>query len=218
MCAQSCPTLCDSHGLYSLPGSSVHGILQARILEWVAISSSMGSSKPKNQTHISWVSCIGRRVLYHCTTWEPPRLKKMVWPGSFWCFDFLFRLSAFWIQSSQVEEGGTNWAPREPGIPPDWLQSPGVLLGWLRTNDRRQVVVSLRYPLTNITILTSHSSSNPGTSWHTGGDPYQCFASELQLGGPLCLDLALKKVLTYFIRFSLNSLTAWFGKHFLAAT
>ena len=78
------------HGLYSLPGSSVHGILQARILEWVAISSSTGSSKTKDQTCISWVSCIGRRVLYRCTTWEPSRLKKMVWPGSSWCFNFLF--------------------------------------------------------------------------------------------------------------------------------
>ena len=40
---QSCPTLCDPMD-YSLPGSSVHGILQARILEWVAMSSSRGSS------------------------------------------------------------------------------------------------------------------------------------------------------------------------------
>ena len=40
---QSCPTLCDPTD-YSLPGSSVHGILQARILEWVAISFSRGSS------------------------------------------------------------------------------------------------------------------------------------------------------------------------------
>ena len=47
------------------PGSSVHGILQARILEWVAMPSSVVSSKPKDQTHISCVSCSGRRVLYH---------------------------------------------------------------------------------------------------------------------------------------------------------
>ena len=43
-----------------LPGSSVHGILQARILEWVAMSSSRGSSQPRDQTHVSSVSCIGR--------------------------------------------------------------------------------------------------------------------------------------------------------------
>ena len=54
----------------SLPGSSVHGISQARILEWVVISFSRGSSWPRDQTLVSWVSCIGRWILYHCTTWE----------------------------------------------------------------------------------------------------------------------------------------------------
>ena len=49
----------------SLPGSSVHGILQARILEWIAIPSSRGSSKPRDQIHISYVSFIGRWVIYH---------------------------------------------------------------------------------------------------------------------------------------------------------
>ena len=45
-------TLCDPVD-YSLPGSSVHGISQTRILEWVAISSSRGSSQPRDQTCIS---------------------------------------------------------------------------------------------------------------------------------------------------------------------
>ena len=49
----------------SPPGSSVHGILQARILEWVAMTSSKGSSQPRDGTHISYVSCIGRWILYH---------------------------------------------------------------------------------------------------------------------------------------------------------
>ena len=48
-------------------GSSVHEILQARILEWVAISSSRGSSWPRDPT---WVSCISRWILYHWATWE----------------------------------------------------------------------------------------------------------------------------------------------------
>ena len=52
------------------PGSSVHGISQARILELVAISSSMGSSQPRDRTCISYVSCIGRQIHYHCITWE----------------------------------------------------------------------------------------------------------------------------------------------------
>ena len=52
--AQSCPALCDPMDS-SPPGSSVHGISQARILEWVAISFSRGSSQPRGRT---WVSCI----------------------------------------------------------------------------------------------------------------------------------------------------------------
>ena len=62
---QLCPTLCDPMD-HSPPGSSPHRILQARILEWVAMPSSRGSSIVKYQTHISYISCIGRWVLYHC--------------------------------------------------------------------------------------------------------------------------------------------------------
>ena len=53
--AQSCLTLCDSMDCI-LPSSSVHGILQARILEWVAISFSRGSSQPKDQIQISRIA------------------------------------------------------------------------------------------------------------------------------------------------------------------
>ena len=59
---QSCLTLCNSMDC-SLPGFPVHGILQARILEWVDMPSSKGSSWPRDQTHMSYVSCIGRQVL-----------------------------------------------------------------------------------------------------------------------------------------------------------
>ena len=52
---------------YNPPGSSVHGISQARILEWVVISFLRRSSQPKDWTHIS---CIGRWVICHWATWE----------------------------------------------------------------------------------------------------------------------------------------------------
>ena len=55
---QLCSTLCD-HMDYSPPGSSVHGIFQARILEWVALPFSRGSSQPKDQ---SWVSHTAGRL------------------------------------------------------------------------------------------------------------------------------------------------------------
>ena len=60
VCAQVCPNLWDPMDC-SPPGSSVHGIFQARILEWVAISSSRGSSQSRDQTCISY---IGRLFLY----------------------------------------------------------------------------------------------------------------------------------------------------------
>ena len=52
--AQSCLTLCDP---VDLPGSSIHGILQARILEWVAISFSRGSSRPRDRTQVTAGRC-----------------------------------------------------------------------------------------------------------------------------------------------------------------
>jgi len=70
---QSCPTLCD-HIDCSLSGSSIHGIFQARILEWVAISS--------RESSWSWdrtqVSCIGRQILYHWVIWESPQWSRSI--------------------------------------------------------------------------------------------------------------------------------------------
>ena len=72
--AQSCPTLCDPMDCYPL-GSSIHKILQARILEWVAIPFFRESSWTRNQT---WVPCIAggfftiwatRELLIHVTIW-----------------------------------------------------------------------------------------------------------------------------------------------------
>ena len=52
---QSCQTLCEPINC-SLPGSSAHGILQARILEWVAIPFSRGSSQPRDPTQVSHIA------------------------------------------------------------------------------------------------------------------------------------------------------------------
>ena len=75
---QSCPTLCDPMDC-SLPGSSVHGIFQARILEWAAISFSKGSSQPRDQTQ---VSCIVGRCFYHLSHQGSPREGS---PGKAYC-------------------------------------------------------------------------------------------------------------------------------------
>ena len=62
--AQSCPTLCHPMDC-SLPGYSVHGIFQARILEWVAISFSEGSSRPRDRTRVYCI--VGRRFTVWAT-------------------------------------------------------------------------------------------------------------------------------------------------------
>ena len=71
---QLCPTLCNPKDC-SPPGSYVQEILQARILEWVAMPSFRGSSQPRDQTH---VSCFGRRFFITSTTLVPqPRIRPM---------------------------------------------------------------------------------------------------------------------------------------------
>ena len=62
--AKSCPALCDPRDC-SPPGSSVHRIFQAKIMEGFAKPSSRGSSWPWDQTLVSCISCIGKQILYH---------------------------------------------------------------------------------------------------------------------------------------------------------
>ena len=68
---QSCPASCN-HMEHSPPGSSVHGILQARILEWVVMPSFKGSSQPRNCTCIS---CIASRFFTQWATWEAHQIR-----------------------------------------------------------------------------------------------------------------------------------------------
>ena len=73
---QSCPTLCNPMD-HSLPGFSLHGIFQARILEWIAISSLGDLFNPRICT--SCISCIGRWILYPCTTREAQNSTDTLW-------------------------------------------------------------------------------------------------------------------------------------------
>ena len=63
--AQLCPTLCDPMGC-SLPGSSVCGVFQAIVLEWIAISFSRGSFQPRDQTRVSRI--VDRRFTFWATS------------------------------------------------------------------------------------------------------------------------------------------------------
>ena len=97
---QSCPTLCDPMDC-SLPGSSVHEIFQARILEWVAISFSRGSSQPRDWTQ---VSCTADRFFTDwATTSKLPRIS------------LILILLGFWFWKGEAE------AELEPGPPDSWF-------------------------------------------------------------------------------------------------
>ena len=126
---QSYLTLC--HPIHcSPPGFSVHGILQARTLEWVAISSSRESSQPRDWTHVSCVSFIDRQVLYLWSHWGRP---SYTWYGSkessvFLACDF----SHAWWYTPHVLPGGKgalqgNWHCHKvplPGVLPSSLLTP----------------------------------------------------------------------------------------------
>ena len=104
--AQSSPTLWDPlAGTHQAP---VHGIFQARRLEWVAISSSRGTSPPRDWTWVSWASCIDRRILLPpCHLGSPPDLPVYVdvvrnpgpdqdWVlGGSWCLLLCFSSECF---------------------------------------------------------------------------------------------------------------------------
>ena len=100
--AQSCLTLCD-HMDYSPPGSSV----QARILEWVAIPFSKGSSQLRDRTHVSWITgrsftiWAPREVEYHfCHLWNDGRRGSMwgITGTSYFKGTFLFKFKAKLLQ------------------------------------------------------------------------------------------------------------------------
>ena len=111
--SQSCPTLCNPIDC-SLTGSSVHGIHQARILEWVAIPFSRGSSQRRDQTCVPYVSRIGRRILY-----------------------VLFTPSATWTASTNAASFSSSsrraafyfplMLPTQAGTPARWRQMPHVV-------------------------------------------------------------------------------------------
>ena len=77
VCAQSCCTLCYLMDC-SLPGYSDHGIFQTRILKWVAMPSSRGSSPPRNQTHVSQSPALAGGFFTTSPTREAPYIKAYI--------------------------------------------------------------------------------------------------------------------------------------------
>ena len=131
--AQSCVTLCDPTDC-SPPGSSVHGISQARILEWVAISSSRGSSQPRDWTHLS--SLAGRFF-----TTEPPGEK--AGKGSWKCYSKFHRQSSL-FPGSLTANCTTAFGGKKKNFFFFWLCSAawGLLAPWPRIEPASPTVES----------------------------------------------------------------------------
>ena len=140
--AQSCLTLCDPMDCCP-PGSSGHGIFQARILKWVAISYSRGSSWARGR-----ISCIGRWTHYHCTTWEAQRSNR-------WC-KFLFPKNPVSPSSytyfaaaaaESLQSCPTLWDPTD-GSPPGF-SVPGILqartLEWVAISFSNTLTLELAF-------------------------------------------------------------------------
>ena len=104
---QSIPTIFHSMD-WSPPGSSVHGIVQARLLERVALPSSRGIFPIQGSNHVSYVSCVGRWVLYHSYHLGSPFL---------WLF--LFRHTHVWLQSHGLQHARPPHPSPTPGVCPN---------------------------------------------------------------------------------------------------
>ena len=127
--AQSCPTLCLLMDC-SPSGSSVRGILRARILEWIAIPFSRGSSRPRDQT---WVFCVtGRQTIW--ATRESPKINAVSWfkRGSSSKNHGEWRLFSSYSRKFQYSKN-LHWASQvalvvknPPAHSGDWSSIPGL--------------------------------------------------------------------------------------------
>ena len=110
---QLCLTFCDFMDC-SLAGSSVHGVLQVRTLEWIATPSSRGSSWPRDWTHICYISCIAGRFFNQRSPYRYPFSPKL--PG---CHITLSRVS--WVvglcQLSILNTAVCSVHPKLPNYP-----------------------------------------------------------------------------------------------------
>ena len=107
------------------PWSFVHGVFQARLLKWVAIPFSRGSTQPRDWTWISCIPCIGRRILYHYTTWKPEWIPRGLQSGksrpqsfqSIWFRYITFHLKLIKLQKWRTESrrwwGGEEAAEKQ---------------------------------------------------------------------------------------------------------
>ena len=114
-CHFSCVWLCATLWTVAPPGSSVHGILQARILVWVGMPFSKGSSQPRDRTHISQSPALAGGFFTTSPTWETP---KCAYTQLFWV-PYSFFVFCWWKRLSRCKQCSTG-----PGSQPVLVDSP----------------------------------------------------------------------------------------------
>jgi len=112
----------------SPPDSSVYGIFQSRILVWVALTYSKGSSQPRDPTCVFCDSCIARQILYHWATWEDPQ-----WTWLHVNLNTSYRDTSYWIKPSK-------WISRQY-----WLRNTGLEKAQAGIKIARRNINHLRY-------------------------------------------------------------------------
>ena len=120
----------------SPPGSSVHEILQEKILEWIAMTSSRGSSQPRNWTHVSYVFCIAFEL------WCWRRLLKVPWTARRSNQSIPKEINPWIFIGRTDSEAAILWSPdanswligKDPDAGKDWRQEKGTtedeMVGW----------------------------------------------------------------------------------------
>ena len=200
--ARSCPTFRNPMD-YSPPVSSVHEISQAKIPEWVAISSSRESSQPRDWT---CVSCIGRQVLYHWATRDALRIQvipsKLGWLASWYgrildkdccmrClrWDSLCQTPTWAMELRCVLRALASAV--SPGLTQDWPHFTVLAIA---------AAIPLLMPFTvNFTITNLHYTEDLGNS---DSQIFKATERDLQLlvrdphQGPPCLDLPTNTLLS----------------------
>ena len=134
--AQSCPTLCDPMDC-SPPGSSVHGILQARILEWVAIPFSKGSSWPRDRTR---VSCI---VLFFSCGGHQSFVLPIICPLTDLPWEFLFPLPKESQESLSPEKNLRMQERSASASELSYPHNPIPLSEWLSAFEREESLIQV---------------------------------------------------------------------------
>ena len=178
--AQSCLTLCDPTD-YSPPGSPVHGIFQAKILEWFVMANARGSSGPRDWTRVSstgrWiVPCWTTREAPFCLHCLPNNTQLAPWRGH----------AGAPLTSAVCSSSATPGRP-PPGVPRplppsvrDLFISVSLLMGFL------QVALVVKSPPANAAARRD-ASSIPGLGWSSGGGQgnplqYSCRDNSMERG------------------------------------